>query len=307
MTATIDDDSVWFSVVMPTAGSILGFFLGFAAVPTMMNDRKVGKLSVDPVPYPVAFTTCFAWCFYGTVIGDPWPFVGNILPVLGNAFCVITALRLCDDPRTAAMTEWITIGGILLLLVLLLVCVSDFVIKDHTRRGTILGNTCVHRPILLSLYRSPEGSEDRRCAQDLTAFGRHGLAVQLLLVGLRPNGGPVGHMDSERRRLRTRWRSLHGQALRLEAQRRTTGENGSNGSPRGDHPRAAMSLIHVLGGDAHQITPSGTAFVCPHFSIFIHCIFTPFSVNTPKVEPLEHEGLPRRTPNYWRPTPLLYT
>lgn len=143
MTATIDDDSVWFSVVMPTAGSILGFFLGFAAVPTMMNDRKVGKLSVDPVPYPVAFTTCFAWCFYGTVIGDPWPFVGNILPVLGNAFCVITALRLCDDPRTAAMTEWITIGGILLLLVLLLVCVSDFVIKDHTLRGAILGNTCI--------------------------------------------------------------------------------------------------------------------------------------------------------------------
>jgi hypothetical protein len=95
------------------------------------------------------------------------------------------------------------------------------------------------------------------------------------LVGLRPNGGPVGHMDSERRRLCTRWRSLHCQALRLEAQRRTTGENGS---PRGDHPRTAMSLIHVLGGDAHQITPSGTAFVCPHFSIFIHCISRPSAV-----------------------------
>jgi hypothetical protein len=39
-----------------------------------------------------------------------------------------------------------------------------------------------------------------------------------------------------------------------------------------------MSLIHVLGGDAHQITPSGTAFVCPHFSIFIHCISRPSAV-----------------------------
>ena len=40
---------------------------------------------------------------------------------------------------------------------------------------------------------------------------------------------------------------------------------------------------------------------------FSFIAFHAFSVNTPKVEPLEHEGLPRRTPNYWRPTPLLYT
>jgi len=95
------------------------------------------------VPYPVAFTTCFAWCLYGTVIGDAWPFVGNILPVLGNAFCTVTALRLCESPRAAALTERLTLGGILVLLILMLVSVSQLVLSDDAVRADIAGYICI--------------------------------------------------------------------------------------------------------------------------------------------------------------------
>jgi hypothetical protein len=46
------------------------------------------------------------------------------------------------------------------------------------------------------------------------------------------------------------------------------------------------------------------------FSFIAFHALQPFSVNTPTIynaHPKEHEGLPRRTPNYWRPTPLFYT
>jgi len=137
-----DNGAIWLTTVVPAVGSVLGCILGFAAVPQMLQDRKDGRLSKDPVPYPVAFITCFSWCLYGATIRDPWPLVGNILPVLSTAFCTVTALGYCRDPKMAARAEKLMISGIAILLGLILFSVSNVVFDDLAVRGEIAGFVC---------------------------------------------------------------------------------------------------------------------------------------------------------------------
>jgi len=133
---------LWFTTAIPMVGSLLACVLGFAAVPQMLQDRKNGRLSKDPVPYPVAFITCFSWCLYGATIRDPWPLVGNILPVMSTGFCTVTAIGYCRDPIMQARAEKLTISGIAILLGVILFSVSSVVFDDLAVRGEIAGLVC---------------------------------------------------------------------------------------------------------------------------------------------------------------------
>jgi hypothetical protein len=139
------NDMTLLTTVVPAIGTVLAALLGASGVPGMLGDRRVGSLSTDPTPFPVAFTANVAWCVYGVSLGDFWPFLCNIAPSLCNLFCTITCLRLSGSvsARVAVRIEILMLVGMAILLALMLLSCSSLVVASEAHRQAIASGACL--------------------------------------------------------------------------------------------------------------------------------------------------------------------
>lgn len=126
-------------LVVPSVGSILTWILAFSPIPTLLQDRHYDQLSVDPTPFPAYFTATFGWCIFAAVTADPWPFIGNMPPMLSFLFCTLSALRLCKNAATAERLELLTITGVVILVFMILLTLSPVIIESRATRTWLAG------------------------------------------------------------------------------------------------------------------------------------------------------------------------
>ena len=134
-----DATTVILKLAVPAIGSALCWMLAFSPLPTLLQDRHSHQLSVDPTPFPVFFTAAFGWCIFACVAGDPWPFIGNLPPMLSFFFCTCSALRLCRNQRMAEKLELLALIGITMIAMLVLLTLSPIVIRDADTRRRVIG------------------------------------------------------------------------------------------------------------------------------------------------------------------------
>lgn len=137
--AEFTSENVVLKLLVPAVGSGLCWLLAFSPLPTLLQDRFHNQLSVDPTPFPVYFTAAFGWCIFAIVSNDPWPFIGNLPPLLSFFFCTTSALRLCRNQRMAERLEVLTLGGVVIIVLMILLTLSAMVVEDPATRRSVAG------------------------------------------------------------------------------------------------------------------------------------------------------------------------
>lgn len=149
--------------VLPAFGTLLAWALALSSVPALLRDKRQGKLSCDPTPYPVAFTSCFIMVVYGSIVGDKWPFFACFPSVLCFGFCTLTSLRLCRDDSIAKRMEMLMLAGLALLGVSVVLAAGPIFIEDVELRVRIIG--AIYTPVGIMQWLSP-------CVETVSAIRR---------------------------------------------------------------------------------------------------------------------------------------
>jgi len=140
-------------LVVNLLGQVTLFLLFYSACPGLWKDRRAGRLTTDPIPFPIAWLNTLLWVVYGVVINDYWIFAGNFIGLGATTFNTVTVLRLCRDSGTTRLLEAIVICGVILFVTIMASTTSPMFIVDATVRRSIIATACT--AIILVMFASP--------------------------------------------------------------------------------------------------------------------------------------------------------
>jgi len=141
------------SMLPPLLGQFTAFFLFYSPCPGLVRDRRQGRLTTDPTPFPFAFTSTLVWCIYGARLEDLPVFMCNIIGLAATTFNTTTVLRLCRDEGVAVRLEIVTISGVLMAAAAVLTTMTSVLIEDEKVKTQILGYLAI--AVCVVMFASP--------------------------------------------------------------------------------------------------------------------------------------------------------
>lgn len=139
--------------LLPLLGQCTAWFMFLSPMPGIVKDRRSGRLSVDPLPFPVILTNSLAWILLAAILEDPWIFTANLVGVLAATYSTATALRFCHDEGVTSRVEVLLVIGMVLIATAVMLISSPVLVKDVEVRKQISGNFCML--IVVLMYGSP--------------------------------------------------------------------------------------------------------------------------------------------------------
>jgi hypothetical protein len=140
-------------IVPPLLGQGTAIFLFLSPLREIKNQRKLGAVKTDSVPFVVTFVQHFLWMTYAGLLEDMWVFFPNFVGIAFTTFYITTALRYNIDEAKSRKMEWILSFGMSFAAIFLMFAMTPIFVQSAEMRMDICGNICMG--ICIAMYATP--------------------------------------------------------------------------------------------------------------------------------------------------------
>jgi hypothetical protein len=137
---------MYVQLLVPLAAQGTAFYLFFAPLPEVQQQRKVGKMILDCTGFPVTLFLQAVFVLLGCMINDFWVVVPNVVGSFVTMYHVTTCLSIHADEKMRSKVEVMTIAAVSASLILMVLALTPIVLNAKEDRLIMLnsiGIVCV--------------------------------------------------------------------------------------------------------------------------------------------------------------------
>jgi hypothetical protein len=140
-------------IVPPLLGQGTAIFLFLSPLREIKNQRHMGAVKTDSVPFVVTFVQHFLWMTYAGLLEDMWVFFPNFVGIAFTTFYITSSLRYNIDQGKSRKMEWILSFGMSFAAIFLMFAMTPIFVSSRETRMDICGNICMG--ICIAMYATP--------------------------------------------------------------------------------------------------------------------------------------------------------